>query len=171
MAAFQTCLQVWLTSSLLADGLADAVQAILACAFAEKNFDKVTAAAIRTLQMSFILGVALSLVVGVGLYFGAGVFSKSLLVIHLIRVGIPFVAATQPINSLAFVFDGVNYGASNFAYFAYSLGSTVDMIDLNRDDAGSEDANLLFSGHRARITYMRDRLPQSDIHSAAACSR
>ncbi|KAL1300312.1 hypothetical protein HN51_045009 [Arachis hypogaea] len=121
MAAFQTCLQVWLTSSLLADGLAVAVQAILACAFAEKNFDKVTAAATRTLQMSFILGVALSLVVGVGLYFGAGVFSKSLLVIHLIRVGIPFVAATQPINSLAFVFDGVNYGASDFAYSAYSL--------------------------------------------------
>ncbi|KAL1346324.1 hypothetical protein HN51_020009 [Arachis hypogaea] len=121
MAAFQTCLQVWLTSSLLADGLAVAVQAILACGFAEKNFEKVTAAATRTLQMSFILGVALSLVVGVGLYFGAGVFSKSLLVIHLIRVGIPFVAATQPINSLAFVFDGVNYGASDFAYSAYSL--------------------------------------------------
>ncbi|XLR47238.1 hypothetical protein HN51_031325 [Arachis hypogaea] len=50
-------------------------------------------------------------------------------------------------------------------------GSTVEMIDLDRDDAGSEDANLLFSGHRARITCMRDRLPQSDIHSAAACSR
>lgn len=32
-----------------------------------------------------------------------------------------FVAATQPINSLAFVFDGVNYGASDFAYSAYSL--------------------------------------------------
>lgn len=29
MAAFQTCLQVWLTSSLLADGLAVAVQVIL----------------------------------------------------------------------------------------------------------------------------------------------
>jgi len=28
MAAFQTCLQVWLTSSLLADGLAVAVQVI-----------------------------------------------------------------------------------------------------------------------------------------------
>ncbi|RYR61589.1 hypothetical protein Ahy_A04g018768 [Arachis hypogaea] len=34
---------VWLTSSLLADGLAVVVQKILACAFAEKNFDKVTA--------------------------------------------------------------------------------------------------------------------------------
>lgn len=32
-----------------------------------------------------------------------------------------FVAATQPINSLAFVLDGVNFGASDFAYTAYSM--------------------------------------------------
>lgn len=32
-----------------------------------------------------------------------------------------FVAATQPINALAFVFDGVNFGASDFAYSAYSM--------------------------------------------------
>ncbi|KAK7323207.1 hypothetical protein VNO77_26671 [Canavalia gladiata] len=121
MAAFQTCLQVWLTSSLLADGLAVAVQAILACSFAEKDYEKVIVVATRTLQMSFILGMGLSLAVGVGLYFGAGIFSKSVLVVHLIRIGLPFVAATQPINSLAFVFDGVNYGASDFAYSAYSL--------------------------------------------------
>ncbi|KAK7334634.1 hypothetical protein VNO80_26394 [Phaseolus coccineus] len=121
MAAFQTCLQVWLTSSLLADGLAVAVQAILACSFAEKDYEKVIATATRTLQMSFVLGVGLSFAVGVGLYFGAGIFSKSVLVVHLIRIGLPFVAATQPINSLAFVFDGVNYGASDFAYSAYSL--------------------------------------------------
>ncbi|KAK7314262.1 hypothetical protein VNO77_39476 [Canavalia gladiata] len=121
MAAFQTCLQVWLTSSLLADGLAVAVQAILACSFAEKDYRKTTVAATRTLQMSFVLGMGLSLAVGVGLYFGAGIFSKNVNVVHLIKLGIPFVAATQPINSLAFVFDGVNYGASDFAYSAYSL--------------------------------------------------
>ena len=39
--------------------------------------------------MSFVLGVGLSLVVGIGLYFGAGVFSKSVLVVHLIRIGVP----------------------------------------------------------------------------------
>ncbi|KAG4384043.1 hypothetical protein GLYMA_13G203000v4 [Glycine max] len=121
MAAFQTCLQVWMTSSLLADGLAVAVQAILACSFTEKDYKKATAAATRTLQMSFVLGVGLSLAVALGLYFGAGVFSKDAHVVHLIKIGIPFVAATQPINSLAFVFDGVNYGASDFAYSAYSL--------------------------------------------------
>ncbi|XP_010557794.1 PREDICTED: protein DETOXIFICATION 43-like [Tarenaya hassleriana] len=121
MAAFQICLQVWLTSSLLADGLAVAGQAILACAFAEKDYNKVTAAASRVLQMGFVLGLGLALCTGLGLYFGSGIFSKDPNVIHLIVVGIPFVAATQPINSLAFVFDGVNFGASDFAYTAYSM--------------------------------------------------
>ncbi|XP_021800634.1 protein DETOXIFICATION 43-like isoform X2 [Prunus avium] len=121
MAAFQTCLQVWLTSSLLADGLAVAGQAILACAFAEKDYKKALATATRVLQMSFILGVGLTFVVGIGLYFGAGIFSSDVNVLHLIRIGLPFVAATQPINSLSFVFDGVNFGASDFAYCAYSL--------------------------------------------------
>nr|XP_025688435.1 uncharacterized protein LOC112790314 isoform X2 [Arachis hypogaea] len=52
-----------------------------------------------------------------------------------------------------------------------AVGLIVKMIDLDRDNAGSKDANLLFSGHRARITCIRDRLPQSDIHSAVACSK
>ncbi|KAG8650116.1 protein DETOXIFICATION 43 [Manihot esculenta] len=121
MAAFQVCLQVWLTSSLLADGLAVAGQAIIACAFAEKDYQKATTAATRVLQMSFVLGLGLAVVVGVGLHFGDGIFSKDPNVLHIISIGIPFVAATQPINSIAFVFDGVNFGASDFAYSAYSM--------------------------------------------------
>ncbi|KAG2318341.1 hypothetical protein Bca52824_011554 [Brassica carinata] len=66
-------------------------------------------------------GLGLSVFVGLGLYFGAGIFTKDPAVIHLIAIGIPFVAATQPINSLAFVLDGVNFGASDFAYTAYSM--------------------------------------------------
>ncbi|CAJ2657482.1 unnamed protein product [Trifolium pratense] len=121
MAAFQPCLQIWLAASLFADGLAIAVQAILAGSFAEKDYKRTTAAATRTLQFGFILGLGLSLIVGVGLYFGAGIFSKNDQVIHYIRVAVPIVAATQPINTLSFVFDGVNYGASDFAYASYSL--------------------------------------------------
>ncbi|GMI75763.1 FERRIC REDUCTASE DEFECTIVE 3, MANGANESE ACCUMULATOR 1 [Hibiscus trionum] len=121
MAAFQICLQVWMTSSLLADGLAVAGQAILASAFAEKDYKKVTATTSRVMQMSFVLGVGLAVVVGVGLYFGSGIFTKDASVLHLIAIGVPFVAATQPINSIAFVFDGVNFGASDFAFTAYSM--------------------------------------------------
>ncbi|GER27694.1 MATE efflux family protein [Striga asiatica] len=121
MAAFQICLQVWLLSSLLADGLAVAGQAILACAFAEKDYQKAASAAARVLQMGFVLGLGLAVFVGLGLQFGSGIFTSDRNVIHVIAIGIPFVAATQPINSLAFVFDGVNFGASDFAYTAYSM--------------------------------------------------
>ncbi|KAL2940416.1 Protein DETOXIFICATION 43 [Bienertia sinuspersici] len=121
MAAFQICLQVWLASSLLADGLAVAGQAILASAFAEKDYEKATAAASRVLQMGFVLGLGLSVVVGLGLQFGDRIFSNNLSVLHLISTAVPFVAGTQPINSLSFVFDGVNFGASDFAYSAYSM--------------------------------------------------
>ncbi|GAB2300171.1 Protein DETOXIFICATION 42 [Dionaea muscipula] len=123
MAAFQICLQVWMTSSLLADGLAVAGQAILACAFAEKNYEKATAVATRVLQMGFVLGLGLAIFVGLGLRFGGSIFSKDINVLNLIYIAIPFVAVTQPINSLAFVFDGVNFGASDFAYSACSMVS------------------------------------------------
>ncbi|KAK9058129.1 hypothetical protein SSX86_022969 [Deinandra increscens subsp. villosa] len=121
MAAFQICLQVWLTSSLLADGLAVAGQAIIASSFAEKNYEKATAAAARVLQMGFVMGLGLALLVGLGLQFGSGVFTKDINVKHIITIGVPFVAGTQPINSIAFIFDGVNFGASDFAYSAYSM--------------------------------------------------
>ncbi|PWA61979.1 MATE efflux family protein [Artemisia annua] len=121
MAAFQVCLQVWLTSSLLADGLAVVGQAIIATSFAEKNFEKATAAATRLLQMGCVMGLGLALLVGLGLQFGSGVFTKDTNVKHIITIGIPFVAGTQPINSIAFIFDGVNFGASDFAYSAYSM--------------------------------------------------
>ncbi|XP_059311566.1 protein DETOXIFICATION 43-like [Lycium ferocissimum] len=121
MAAFQVCLQIWLTSSLLADGLAVAGQAILASSFAEKDYQKAKAAGVRVLQMGFVLGFGLALVVAIGLYFGSGVFSKDKNVIRLITIAVPFVAGTQPINSVAFVLDGVNFGANDFAYSAYSM--------------------------------------------------
>ncbi|KAF8403822.1 hypothetical protein HHK36_011928 [Tetracentron sinense] len=123
MAAFQVCLQIWLATSLLADGLAVAGQAILASAFANKDYDKATATASRVLQLGLVLGLMLSVVLGVGLQFASRLFTKDINVLHLISIGIPFVAVTQPINALAFVFDGVNFGASDFAYSAYSMAS------------------------------------------------
>ncbi|KAL0435388.1 UNVERIFIED_CONTAM: protein DETOXIFICATION 42 [Sesamum radiatum] len=129
MAAFQVCLQVWLATSLLADGLAVAGQAILASAFARKDYSWATATASRVLQLGIALGLVLAVVLGFGLHFGARIFTKDADVLHLIGVGIPFVAATQPINTLAFVFDGVNFGASDFAYSAYSM-VTVAIISI-----------------------------------------
>ncbi|KAK9995458.1 hypothetical protein SO802_020144 [Lithocarpus litseifolius] len=108
--------------------------AILASAFAKKDYKKAEAAASRVFQLGLVLGFILATIVGVGLHFGATIvgvglhfgarlFTKDVHVLHLISRGIPFVAATQPINALAFVFDGINFGASDFAYSAYSMAS------------------------------------------------
>ncbi|KAJ0229037.1 Protein DETOXIFICATION 42 [Hirschfeldia incana] len=121
MAAFQVCLQVWLATSLLADGFAVAGQAILASAFAKKDYKRAAATASRVLQLGLVLGFLLAVVLGAGLHFGARLFTKDDKVLHLISIGLPFVAGTQPINALAFVFDGVNFGASDFGYAAASL--------------------------------------------------
>ncbi|CAL5423360.1 unnamed protein product [Camellia sinensis] len=123
MAAFQICLQVWLAASLLADGLAVAGQAILASAFARKDLDKATATASRVLQLGLALGLVLSVVVAVILQFGSRLITDDPDVLQMLRLGIPFVAGTQSINALAFVFDGVNFGASDFVYSAYSMAS------------------------------------------------
>ncbi|XVF07265.1 hypothetical protein REPUB_Repub06bG0123600 [Reevesia pubescens] len=121
MAAFQVCLQIWLATSLLADGLAVAGQAILASAFAYKDYEKTITTASRVLQIGVVLGLLLSFILAVGLQFATRLFTDDINVLQLISLSIPFVAVTQPINALAFVFDGVNYGASDFAYSAYSM--------------------------------------------------
>ncbi|XP_071715936.1 protein DETOXIFICATION 42-like [Rutidosis leptorrhynchoides] len=121
MAAFQICLQVWLAASLLTDGLAVAGQAILAGAFARQDYERAKATAGRVLQLGLALGIVLSFVVGVGLSYSSGIFTKDVNVLQVLSLGIPFVAVTQPINSFAFVFDGINYGASDFRYSAFSM--------------------------------------------------
>ncbi|KAL5730564.1 Protein DETOXIFICATION 43 [Ranunculus cassubicifolius] len=57
MATFQISLQIWLATSLLADGLAVAGQAILASAFAESDHEKATSTAARVLQHGLVLGL------------------------------------------------------------------------------------------------------------------
>ncbi|KAK7267311.1 hypothetical protein RIF29_19980 [Crotalaria pallida] len=121
MAAFQICLQIWMATSLVADGLAVAGQAILASAFARRDYSKVMTSASRVLQLGLILGLVLSFLLVSLLPFASRLFTNDSNVLKLISIGIPYVAATQPINALAFVFDGVNYGASDFTYSAYSM--------------------------------------------------
>ncbi|CAH2036390.1 unnamed protein product [Thlaspi arvense] len=92
-----------------------------ASAFAKKDYKRAAATASRVLQLGLVLGFLLAVILGAGLHFGARLFTKDDEVLHFISIGLPFVAGTQPINALAFVFDGVNFGASDFGYAAASL--------------------------------------------------
>ncbi|KAI3760610.1 hypothetical protein L1987_51007 [Smallanthus sonchifolius] len=101
MAAFQICLQVWLAASLLTDGLAVAGQAILAGAFARRDYENAKATAGRVLQLALALGLILSFIVGVGLSFSSGVFTKDVKVLQILSLGVPVLVALASIVCLS----------------------------------------------------------------------
>ena len=72
----------------------------------------------RTVSLAGILG----LILGVGMALTSDVvprlFNPSADVLAALRPVYPFIILTQPLNALAFVLDGVLYGANGFAYAA-----------------------------------------------------
>ncbi|KAG0623195.1 hypothetical protein M758_3G155500 [Ceratodon purpureus] len=125
MAAHQICVQIWLAISLLSDSLALAGQTIVASAFAKNDYKLVKEAAIRVLQIGCGLGALSALIVTFGMPAFSTLFTNDDTVLRYIRLLLPFVALTQPINALAFIFDGLHYGASDFEYVAVSAMALV----------------------------------------------
>lgn len=121
MAGHQICLQVWLAVSLLADALALAGQSLIASAFTKKDYIRVKKVALTVLQIGTVSGIVLAVILFTGFGSFAKLFTKDAAVLEVVRYGVLFVAGSQPINALAFVFDGLHYGISDFAYASYSM--------------------------------------------------
>ncbi|KAL0922518.1 hypothetical protein M5K25_006508 [Dendrobium thyrsiflorum] len=121
MAAHQICLQVWLAVSLLNDALALAGQALLASEYTKGNYKQARTVIYRALQIGVISGIMLALVLYLSFEAFSSVFTNDQAVLNIIRSGVWFVTLSQPINALAFVFDGLYYGVSDYAYAAYSM--------------------------------------------------
>jgi putative MATE family efflux protein len=125
-AAHQVAFQLWLASSLLADSLAVAAQALLARSLAAGHPAATATGRLivgRVLHLTMWLGVALAL----GLTFGTHVlqlprlFSSDPAVLGVLAGLIPLVIVTQPLNALAFTLDGVAYGVGAFPYAAKAM--------------------------------------------------
>ncbi|KAF7105883.1 hypothetical protein CFC21_106654 [Triticum aestivum] len=118
MAAHQICLQVWLAVSLLADALAVSAQALIASSYAILDYTRVQKVAMFALQIGLASGLALA----VGLYISFGsiakLFTNDPQILAAVSSCALFVCASQPVNALAFIFDGLHYGISDFNYVA-----------------------------------------------------
>ncbi|MQL80688.1 hypothetical protein Taro_013135 [Colocasia esculenta] len=121
MAGHQICLQVWLAVSLLNDALALAGQALLASAYTQANYKQAQVVIDRSLQMGLITGIVLAITLFLGFGSFSELFTTDSAVLAIARSGVLFVTVSQPVNALAFVFDGLYYGLSDFAYAAYSM--------------------------------------------------
>ncbi|KAH7445128.1 hypothetical protein KP509_02G108200 [Ceratopteris richardii] len=133
MAGHQILYQIWLATSLLSDALALAGQAIIANAYAKGDFKRVKQVAYGVLQMGLCFGFSLAAILFISLPPISKLFTKDPAVLEVLFKGALFVAGTQPLNSLAFVFDGLHYGVSDFKYAAYSMivvGSVSSLVLL-----------------------------------------
>lgn len=121
MAAHQICLQVWLSASLLADAQAASGQALIASSFASKDYDRVRLITHVALKTGLVTGILLAIILGLSFPSFAKCFTNDCQVLDIVRSGLLFVSASQPLNALAYIFDGLHYGVSDFPYAAISM--------------------------------------------------
>eukprot|EP00775_Hariotina_reticulata_P009516 gene9516-9681_t len=115
-AAHQVAFQIWMATSLLADSLAVACQTIIARSTAAKQLPYSRKVVKSAVIMAVLLGCVLSVILGATGNQLPALFTQDAAVLHLARRLMPVVAVTQPLNALAFVMDGVLYGAGGFKY-------------------------------------------------------
>lgn len=121
-AAHQVAFGLWLAASLLSDALAVAAQSLLARSAAAG--DRVAARLVvkRAVSMALGLGLALGAIIALASRPLARLFTSDPSVLALLDGTLmPIVAATQPVNALAFVLDGVLYGAGGFRFAAVQM--------------------------------------------------
>ncbi|XP_058091056.1 protein DETOXIFICATION 45, chloroplastic-like isoform X2 [Magnolia sinica] len=121
MAAHQICLQVWLAVSLLSDALALSSQALISSSYSKGDFKRVKEITFFVLKTGLFTGVCLAIILSAWFGSFAELFTKDMDVLQIVKSGVLFVSASQPINALAFVFDGLHYGVSDFSYSAFSM--------------------------------------------------
>ncbi|KAF7113282.1 hypothetical protein RHSIM_RhsimUnG0142600 [Rhododendron simsii] len=121
MAAHQICLQVWLAVSLLTDALAASGQTLIASSLSKGDYRTLREVTNFVLKIGLLTGVSLAAILGVSFGSLATLFTKDAEVLAVVRTGVLFVSASQPVNALAFIFDGLHYGVSDFPYAACSM--------------------------------------------------
>lgn len=110
IAAHSIAMQVWLFSAFFIDGYAAAGSALVGRFAGARDRGSLYRVSWRMVRQSVLIGSALALIYLVGYRFTAPLFTKDTAVIALFNGVFWLVILTQPINAVAFAFDGVYKG-------------------------------------------------------------
>ena len=131
VAGHQVASQIWIFLALVIDSVAIAGQTLVANHLGEREGAVARRLANRMLGWGFVWGVALAAVFWLMRDVLAGWFTADPAVIAVATSLIPFVALTQPLNSVVFVFDGILIGAGVFRFLAIAMvGAAIIAIGL-----------------------------------------
>ena len=115
LAAHQITLQVWLLLALTLDALAVPAQVYVGAALGANDVDDAVTIGARCLRLGLMAGVVVALVTIALSPALPYVFTSDPHVRHLATIGLIVCGALQPLAALAFVYDGLLLGASDFA--------------------------------------------------------
>lgn len=116
VAGHQVALQVWIFLALAVDAIAIAAQALIAASLGQGDNQEARVTADRMLAWALVWGGLL----GLAFWLLRGVlptwFSSDPEVVLVVTSLMPFVALTQPLNAVVFVWDGIYIGAGAFRF-------------------------------------------------------
>ena len=120
VAAHQVAVQVWFFLSLVVDSVAIAAQNLIA-AHRVRNPRRARRLSNRLLMWGISWGALLAVLFWLLRTTLPGWFTTDLSVITMAAALMPFVALSQPLNSLVFVLDGIMIGAADFKFLALAM--------------------------------------------------
>jgi len=110
IGAHSIAMQVWLFSAFFIDGYAAAGSVLVGRFAGERNWVAMYRVSWQMVRMSVYIGAGLALIYLIGYDHIARMFTKDVAVISLFGGVFWMVVITQPINAIAFAFDGVYKG-------------------------------------------------------------
>ncbi|MCB9062255.1 MAG: MATE family efflux transporter [Halobacteriovoraceae bacterium] len=116
LAAHQVMTQLWLLSSFFIDGVAITGNVVGAGHFAHKRYDIFLYVAKKLLVIGLGIGILFLISYLFGLKYFSLLFTKDPKVIELLKDLCLILALSQIHNALAFVLDGIIFGAEGFSY-------------------------------------------------------
>jgi Na+-driven multidrug efflux pump len=148
IAAHQIGIQLWLLCSFLCDSLAAASQGLIADALGRQDSDGVLDVSITIFAYSFVLGMALALVlqIGASTHWLMDLFTQDPLTQGALGRILPLIVVAQPLNALVFAADGVLQGAAEFPFQARAMlvsGLTAVATFLALETLGSDVDTLV----------------------------
>lgn len=113
IGAHSIAMQVWLFSAFFIDGYAAAGSVLVGRLNGERNWKELHRVSWQVVRMSVTIGAALAVVFLAGYNRIGGLFTHDAQVLALLDQVFWLVVITQPINAVAFAFDGIYKGMGN----------------------------------------------------------
>ena len=113
IGAHSIAMQLWLFSAFFIDGYAAAGSVLVGRLNGERNWRDLHRVSWQVVRMSVVVGAALAAIYGIGYTRIGPLFTSDARVLALLGGVLWMVIITQPINAVAFAFDGIYKGLGN----------------------------------------------------------